>query len=57
MFPEKSVNLERTLELKLSQNSRQDAEPFPAKRLSLRKDFPSCQYLKARETCSMQCYL
>lgn len=35
MFPEKSVNVERTLELKLSQNSRQDAEPFPAKRLSL----------------------
>lgn len=57
MFPEKSVNVERTLELKLSQNSRQDAEPFPAKRLSLRKDFPSCQYLNARETCSMQCYL
>lgn len=57
MFPEKSINVERTLELKLSQNSRQDAEPFPAKRLSLRKDFPSCQYLNARETCSMQCYL
>ena len=35
MFPEKSVNVERTLEFKLSQNSRQDAE------LSLRKDFPS----------------
>lgn len=39
MFPEKSVNVEKTLEFKLSQNSRQDAEPFPAKRLSLRKDF------------------